>query len=297
MNVIYEQEDCLNYDGSDKPQMEIVRLHKGETGIFNTECHAIYFFLEGSVRLTGRNFSSCEFFRLQVLFLPAEECYSYETLRDAEILVIRLLEPAKLCDSFRVETLYDIRYQNTEKIDSTEERGFRVMDIHPALRDFLHGIHRSLIDGVRCRRYFELNVELLFILLRCYYPKHKLYEFLYTVLSGDVVFSEYIRLRWMNFRSVKELAASMHLSPNHFTRKFTGVFGQSPYKWMSSARAKAVYNDLVYTEKNLKQMASDNGFSSMSMFTQFIKRELGKTPTEIRTGQLKSGRGSQKNKK
>jgi hypothetical protein len=177
MNEIYEEENCLNYDKSDRPQMEIIRLHKGEKGSMEPECHVMCFFLEGSARFESRDFPGCEVFRMQALFLPAESYYSYEALRDMEVIVLRLLEPAKLCKDFHVEASCNTRRPDTAGNGKAEEmNGFRLLNIHPALRDFLSGIHRSLTDGIRCRRYFELNVELLFILLRCYYPKDKLYD-------------------------------------------------------------------------------------------------------------------------
>jgi AraC-like DNA-binding protein len=258
-------------------------IREGETKYHEACNNAMLFIMEGRVECAVRGAVACEARWGQILFIPIRSCYQFHALRNTEILIIRLFQPMRLCESFRIESLYDEKRQDTEEKYALQlKRGFSTLEIHPSLWDFLKNLRRSVADGLKCKRYFELAVEQFFILLRCYYHREELYDFLYMVLSKNVVFSEYIRLRWMNFKTVKDMADSMCLAPKYFTRKFKTILGENPHRWMEKNRARHIYKELTLTDKALKQIAAENGFESMSQFTQFVKRALGHTPIEIK---------------
>ena len=120
------------------------------------------------------------------------------------------------------------------------------------------------------------------MLLRIYYPKEEIYDFLYLILSGDTAFSEYVRLYWHRFHNVAEIAESLNITARQFSSKFKAVFGLTPYKWMKRERAKMIKTQLLDANKTIKQVAFENGFCDLPQFTKFCKKEIWKTPTDIR---------------
>jgi len=74
----------------------------------------------------------------------------------------------------------------------------------------------------------------------------------------------------------------MNMSPKKFTRQFIAIFQQTPYRWMKEGKKEKVYYDLTVICKSIKQAASDNGFNSIPQFTRFCKKEIGKTPNELK---------------
>ena len=128
------------------------------------------------------------------------------------------------------------------------------------------------------------------MILYIYYSKEDLYNFFYSILSQDTAFSEYIRLNWNKFHSVNEMAKSMNLTHKQFYKRFISMFGQTPQQWMKESRASSILKELIFTSKLIKQIANENSFSSEPQFTRFCKRQLGKTPTQIRKENITSKR-------
>lgn len=277
-----EHKQCFHYDTSEKPIVEQVRIAKETSGKLHVCCNEIVFFLEGRVRFIFDDFPDYEGMKGQIAFLPAGGCYSYHALSPVTMIIFRLHGPIRLCDNFQVEKLYEDKPIKDPYKPRTHH--FSVLEINTRVWYFLDGLAGCLSDGVKCRSFFELKIKEFLMLLCIYYTKEDIYDFFYLILSGDTAFSEYVRQRWQQFRSVAEIAVSMRLTPRQFSAKFKSVFGQTAYSWMKEGRAKAIQQELMTSGKSVKQVAFENGFGNLSQFTKFCKKELGKTPSDIKTG-------------
>lgn len=131
-----------------------------------------------------------------------------------------------------------------------------------------------------------MKIKEFFLLLRAYYPKEQIYDFLYPILSRDTAFSEYVRKNWSKYKTVKEIADTLHQTPKQFSKKFKEVFDKPPYKWIKERRATAIYHEICSDNIPLKQIAAKYGFSTIPQFTKFCKTELGRNPGELRRGEL-----------
>jgi AraC-like DNA-binding protein len=287
---IQEFQECLRYDHSAMPQVQIRNVVKGDIQQENLRSHVISIIMEGSIRIAFPDSSKHTLCKGQMIFMPAGSVFAWTTLADSQILICRLLEPSiRLCDNFPIERLYYTDEEHPDKkqiwneAEKPKER-FSVLDVHPRLWQRLECTRNTVADGVRCKKYFETEVDELLLMIRLYYCKEDLYKFLHFIVTGNMVFTEYIRLRWRNYHTVSELAKSMHLTPKYFTRKFKQFFNQLPHQWMASNRAQIIFGELTTTSKPLKQIALENGFNTFQQFAVFTKKMLGKTPTEIRVG-------------
>ena len=277
---INEHLNCFNYDHSERPQIEIVRHVEGETMELTVNTNKIIFFLKGRVKYLFYNYPECSVDNGEMLFLPMGYNCTYITESDVEILILRLYTPIKLCESYFVERLFD---SETPSMSIEEQpKTLKMLKINQRMQYFIAGLTDCVRDGIKCMHYFDMKIREFFLMLRAYYSKDELRQFLALILSRDTAFSEYVRNNRNKYPTVIALAESMHLTQKQFAKRFKVVFGRAPYGWMKEGRMMTIHHEIVATKKPFKQIAIESGFSSTAQFAKFCKKELGKTPLELR---------------
>ena len=287
MGLLYKSEhlSCAQYDNSENPGIEVVKIVKGKREKLSVATNEIIFVVEGRIRLCFRELPSYEGVKGQVLFIPASADYVYEAPTDTTLVIFRLTQHVMLCSNYSIEKLYGIkpRVPQADREEALADKNkIGTLEINSRLWSFLDWIMDCVGDGLKCRCWFELKIKEFLVILRAYYPKEELHGFFYLILSGDTAFSEYVRLHWQRFRSVGEIADSLHMTHKQFSQRFTAVFKQTPYRWMMERKAEIVYRDVASTNKSFKEIALERGFNSDTQFTRFCKMHFGKTPTQLR---------------
>jgi AraC-like DNA-binding protein len=82
--------------------------------------------------------------------------------------------------------------------------------------------------------------------------------------------------------TLTEIAKTVHLSPFHFHRRFTELFGLTPKHFLLECQIHIAKGELISGEKELAKIASDCGFAHQSHFTSRFKQATGLTPTRWR---------------
>jgi transcriptional regulator GlxA family with amidase domain len=82
--------------------------------------------------------------------------------------------------------------------------------------------------------------------------------------------------------SVEDLAARMAMSVRTFERVFTREVGTTPSHYVLRARVEAARRLLEVTDRGLKQVAADTGFSGVALMRRAFVRLLGITPGRYR---------------
>jgi AraC-like DNA-binding protein len=82
--------------------------------------------------------------------------------------------------------------------------------------------------------------------------------------------------------SLTEIARTVHLSPFHFHRRFTELFGLTPKHFLLECQINDAKGELLSGEKELAKIASQCGFAHQSHFTSRFKQATGLTPTRWR---------------
>ena len=277
---IYEHLNCFNYDHSPKPQIEICSYEKGETAELSAEENEIVFFLKGNIKYIFDSYPEHETDEGKILFLPMGHKCTCFACSEFAIMIFRLYNPIKLCNTYFIEHLFNSG--NPAEINANPEE-LKLLVINPRLWHFITGLKDCISDGIKCKHYFEMKIKEFFLMLRSYYPKSELRDFLRMILSNDIAFSEYVRQNRNKYPTVIALAESMHLTQKQFAKRFKNVFNRTPYEWMKEGRILSIQNDITTTKKSFKQIAIENGFRSLEEFTRFCKKELGKTPTDFRS--------------
>lgn len=280
---------CFNYNQSNKPMIETVKIVKDYTDDVLLTYSQVVFIMEGRIDYTSTDFLSCETTRGHILFFPAGARFSYRTLEKSLVIILRIENPIRLCKNTSLEDLYS---KNSKVYDNPyvpKTKSLGKLEMNARVLHYLFGIKDSLADGLKCQCWMEMKIKEFFILLRVYYYQDQIYDFLFLILSNDTSFSEQVRLHWRSFKTVAELAEHMNYSPKQFNARFKTTFGQTPNHWLMEARATLIYDEIVSTTKQFKQIAMEHGFTSDSSFTRFCKLKFEKTPSQIRSKKKNSG--------
>jgi AraC-like DNA-binding protein len=84
--------------------------------------------------------------------------------------------------------------------------------------------------------------------------------------------------------NVDQLAREMGLSRTYFTRAFRQHFGLSPRAYHTYARLREAARLLRTTERSIKSVAFDVGFTTPKLLTRLCRRHLGVLPSDLRVG-------------
>lgn len=105
--------------------------------------------------------------------------------------------------------------------------------------------------------------------------REELYQRIYFV--KDFIDSNYSK----NLR-LKELAKVGLLSENHLLRNFNQIFGVTPFQYISQKRIQEAKTQILETNKSIKDIAMDVGYSSLGNFSHYFKRIFGQSPSALR---------------
>ncbi|MDO5142581.1 MAG: AraC family transcriptional regulator [Eubacteriales bacterium] len=90
-------------------------------------------------------------------------------------------------------------------------------------------------------------------------------------------------IRFMNSRltdplTVQDVAASVHLSPSHFSRAFKARTGYSPYEYIVLRRIDRAKYLLTSTQLSVKEVAFATGYNSEENFIHSFQKHVGIPP-------------------
>ena len=96
------------------------------------------------------------------------------------------------------------------------------------------------------------------------------------------LFFDLLGMRRGRIRSVSEIATLMNLTPKHLSRIIKEQTGETPIHFIHQYMMRAITQELRCSTKTAKEIACQQGFSSLAFFGKFVKQQTGLTPTEYR---------------
>lgn len=81
---------------------------------------------------------------------------------------------------------------------------------------------------------------------------------------------------------LQNMAAAACLSPFHFHRSFTQVFGETPHQYLTRQRLKRAAHLLRQTDLSITEIGLESGFESPASFSDLFRRHYGVAPREYR---------------
>lgn len=101
-------------------------------------------------------------------------------------------------------------------------------------------------------------------------------------LSRMVPAMRFMAAEFARVPTLQEIAKTVHLSPFHFHRRFTELFGLTPKHFLLDCQIAAAKRALLARQQELAEIASACGFAHQSHFTSRFKQATGLTPTRWR---------------
>jgi len=83
---------------------------------------------------------------------------------------------------------------------------------------------------------------------------------------------------------VSDYASMLNISPGHLSESVKNQSGKPAIKHIHDRLVMESRRLLLHTNKSLKEIAYDLGFSDSPYFNRFFKRETGLTPVQYRIG-------------
>lgn len=78
--------------------------------------------------------------------------------------------------------------------------------------------------------------------------------------------------------TLEALSDAVHMTPKYFCRFFKAATHRTPIDYLNYYRIEAACYELAATDKNITEVALDNGFSSSSYFIRLFRKYKGVTP-------------------
>lgn len=155
----------------------------------------------------------------------------------------------------------------------------------------LHEYHSQCQDNYSIDKEYEMTASILALLLSNALTKLK---------RMDLVSAQKISTRKELFKRVNRAADYIHsselidldlesisrncgLSKFHFIRVFSEIHRQTPSEYVSQLKVKKASTMILESDSDLSHIALELGFSELSAFTRFYKRQTGSTPSSLRS--------------
>lgn len=284
MKLLYPEEhiNCLNYRNEDDSPIHIISLSEGEEWKTKTVNNMILLLTKGKVEL---NFNYGKSYIVENGKALAVSIHNYVNVRakvPSSLIVFQLYDKIQLCDRYSLDKFMlepkDSLISDSDVTDSL----FNYLDIDERLDGYLMLLEDYISSGLKCIYFMQIKIQEFFFLLRAFYSKKELYTFLKPLIITNSSFSDFVYNNYKKVRTVKELADMANYSLSGFQKHFKKIFGVSAYQWLKTQRSKSIYHELNCSERALKDISNEYGFSSPSHFNDFCKIQFGQTPGDIR---------------
>jgi AraC-like DNA-binding protein len=88
--------------------------------------------------------------------------------------------------------------------------------------------------------------------------------------------------------SLGNVARAACMSPFHFHRVFTQIFGETPHRYLTRHRLSKAAHLLRHTNRSVTEICLEAGFESLGSFSSLFRRHFGVPPSGLRAGGQKS---------
>ena len=280
---ISEHTGCLFYANEGTALFHQYRLGEGESVCpSNRTKGMVMYILRGSVEVFMDGVSVSELERGFMTFLPHDGRYLLKALSPASVMTCSLSLHLPLCSRYSFMSLLRDYEMSAFGPVADDGRTLYALNANKRVRFFFSNLDSVLSDGLNGVPYHEMKRQELLLLIKAYYSKEELFGLFGSILSKDDKFKRFILHNYKKVSDVKELASMASMSLRSFQRKFKAEFDCSFRDWIIARKSEYLLRELKSTDKSLFDIAMDFGFSGMSYFTTFCKRNLGMTPSELR---------------
>ncbi|MCD7914976.1 MAG: helix-turn-helix transcriptional regulator [Tannerellaceae bacterium] len=166
------------------------------------------------------------------------------------------------------------------------QSSFNPVEMAPLLWEYSRHLEVLFEEYVLTTDFLRIKIVEFFHILNFSYTKRELAGLFYPALTVEETFVRFVEESYPRFRTARELARESHMSLRSFENKFNRVFGVSPGRWILRRKIQMVYAEITRSSLPLSVIADKCGFATLSHMTDFCKKHLGATPSQIRKGRI-----------
>lgn len=99
------------------------------------------------------------------------------------------------------------------------------------------------------------------------------------------IFHEFFNILIMGYgraRCIADVAAAIHITPKYLSRVIKGTTGERAMFYIHKYAMRAIGLELKFTDKSIKEIATQQDFPSLAAFGKYVKAQTGMSPTEYR---------------
>ncbi len=235
-----------------------------EVGPRVTEDHLIYYLSEGSVNAQIEDENICinpeELFWLQ----PGPKHYFslQEGVRRASIFFFRFKSGNTTLS--RLEENF-LKFKKDPVLKSDLSGIFIESEISPAYRDIFL---KSRLSELLCRALSTENSGVSKLEGFDRVKRKKVHNFLLQNIDKNL--------------SLGEMAKSLELNPDYFSRQFKKSFGLSPSAWIKKEKVRLAHAYLSESRMTISQIAYKLGYEDLAFFSRQFKEVTGYAPSQKR---------------
>ncbi len=270
------------------------RCMEGENFVIEaSSTNRIIFLTYGTIVVSSKEREDYEVEEKNMILCYKDYDYQITAKTNVEYVVAYFASLGGACDTSMLMLLF-----NSHKNMRYE---FSALPFNEPIRDFLSTMNRYLRDGIECKHLHYPSIQVLFVLLRFYYPPKALLKFFYNLLSYDSSFTALIENNVEKVHTLNDLAAICGYDISTFNVVFRRHFKDiTPYAWMQKQRSISILRCLEKTDMPIHEVAENFNFSNPGHLSAFCKKFWGKTPLKLRAQARmaeKSAKGADKGKK
>jgi AraC-like DNA-binding protein len=228
---------------------------------------------EGRIYMEGMNIRG-ELKKGDIAFLPSGSSWVCDFAENTTLLIVRMVVDHPGC--------HPLKINGANAYSSNSPLGVYTLKANKRMWHFIEGLRLTLSDGLDCRLYMEAEVFRMLSLFSAYYSPQEIKEFFSQILTPDIKFSEFVRVNYMKYRTVGEMAEALFMTSQAFSNRFKKIFGLPPHQWIQREKARKIYIDICQNDIPLKEIAIKYEFPLPSHFFRFCKQTFGESPGRIR---------------
>lgn len=91
---------------------------------------------------------------------------------------------------------------------------------------------------------------------------------------------DFMQLHFQENPALSEIASHVCMAPNHFHRRFTTLFGKTPFEHMLAQRMDRARHLLASTALTVKEVSARVGYEDAAYFSRVFTKRFGITPSD-----------------
>lgn len=250
-----------------------------ERSSIGLEQHALLFCQSGHIRITSNLFAEEYLCAGEILFIPRGSDYHGIALSDTTLLIHCFNNTVCHIENCILSFLYTHKH-----IEPKEGKTYFYSKLTACgqLSHLMEGVGGYIDDATHEPALWGLKHKELIWLFTKYYSPEELRLFFHPMTDEDVPFKSLVLAHYRKAEDTDKLAEMCGYGLHTFRRIFKKEFGTSPYKWLMMKRTEHIRHRLALHYIPFADIIEEFHFSSAGHFSNFCKKYLGDTPTNLR---------------